>query len=427
MSSFVQNLVRRGSIVLVLQVSGQALMFLSHAMLARIGGPAEYGAFAITFAFISTLLIFSRLGQDLNVLREFPRLIASKSWARLRGLWVSANSIVFVAGAAASVLMVSVAAIPSVLPARVSVSVALIGAATLIMMALNAIRFNALLAFDRPVRAYVGEVLIRPAALLALVSLAAIFMAPPSTLTMVAFLCFASLIAISFSEFSVRKTWPGTAEGREVTGIREPLKTGFGLLVATGAYQALTQIDTLFVGIVLDEVNAGYYAAASRLSMVVQFGLLALQYQAAPQLSRYYAERDMVTMQAILTKVAVISTVFAFVGSIVVVVAAEPIMLLFGPGFDAGADVLRIFVISHVINAATGVTGWLLLMAGYQKIVAIITIVGLCIQVAGLLLLAPVFGLPGAAVATVSALIAVHIAMAMFAWRVLRLRTFIGA
>jgi O-antigen/teichoic acid export membrane protein len=203
----------------------------------------------------------------------------------------------------------------------------------------------------------------------------------------------------------------------------EWLRAGLWLILVTGSYQAYSQIDVAIVGALRSKEEAGIYAAASRLSVLVQYGLIALQTIVAPRISAAYVARQMQDLQHLLSHLARLATMFAVAVSLIMIALAVPILGLFGEKFIDGSTILRVLVLAHVANAMTGATGFLLTMTGHQRHVAAVVTVMLVVTTTALLLVVQRYGSVGAAWVMVASTAVTHIVLAWMGWRLLGLRS----
>src|SRR5690606_15174450 len=89
---------------------------------------------------------------------------------------------------------------------------------------------------------------------------------------------------------------------------------------------------------------------------------------------------------------------------VAVLVVGKPLLMLFGPGFDAGYLLLFVLVPGVIARASVGPAESLLTMSGNQSICAAVYGVTLAVNVMLNVMLIPAFGLWGAAVAMAAAL-----------------------
>lgn len=416
---------RKGAATLLIQAGGQGLMFVAHVLLGRAAGPEGYGVFAYTLAVINLCLVVAKGGQDSVVLRYAPIYAETGRPADLHALihWGSAFALLgslFIAG-----LIVGLRSWWSI---DLQLGNALnAGLVALPLLALGAVRSNALMGLGQVVAAQAPEYAIRP---FLLIGVAVVALLSGRTLSgPVCVVAFAVAAAIAFVLGSVLlhlalRGMPN--RGATTAKPTEWLRVGLWMILVTGAYQAFSQIDLVMVGALLTKEEAGIYAAASRLSVLVQYGLIALQVVVAPQIAVAHATGRMDELQKLLSHLVKLATVFAISASLLLIAFAEPILRLFGAEFVSGSTILRILVLAHVANAITGATGFVLTMTGHQRHVAMIVTLALATSVTLLYCVIPVYGVVGAAWVTVAATAVTHIALAWMAWRMLSVRSWMN-
>lgn len=415
-----------GSVTMVLQVTGQLLTFGAHALFARVAGASEYGIFSIAMALGTILLIAGRGGQDMVVLRGVASLEVEKKWGEIRARWRASNWIVVLISTALVVVAMALSDALDAVPASVMGWPLTLSLLCIPVLSLSSLRYSALLALRRPYAAQVSESMVRPALLFIAATVAFAMTAPLSALQMLALSLFAAIAGLVTGEVFCRRSFGGTTGNEATTGPSPSLlMPGLWMLVGVGAYQAIMQVDLLALGYISGEETAGTYAAASKVSVVAQYGLLALQTLATPAIAAAYAAGRKGQLQTMLKQTARLATAFAAVAALVAWVLADQILSIFGPQFVAGADVLRVLVLAHLVNAATGVTGGLLMMTGSHRAAGVITTSCLLLQLVLLAWLVPRWGALGAALSTTLSTSAAHMAMALWAWRRLRVRTWL--
>jgi PST family polysaccharide transporter/lipopolysaccharide exporter len=74
------------------------------------------------------------------------------------------------------------------------------------------------------------------------------------------------------------------------------------------------------------------------------------------------------------------------------------VRLVFGPGFDDSADILRILVVSQCVMMLMGPAGVVIVMAGREKLGLLLNVIGVGVLLALCLLLQPVLGVLGIAI-----------------------------
>jgi O-antigen/teichoic acid export membrane protein len=91
--------------------------------------------------------------------------------------------------------------------------------------------------------------------------------------------------------------------------------------------------------------------------------------------------------------------------------------MLFGPEFDAGYPLLFVLVLGVVARAAVGPCESLLTMSGNQNVCAAVYAMTLALNIGLNVILIPLFGLWGAAMATSLAMVFEASALSFTVWR----------
>jgi O-antigen/teichoic acid export membrane protein len=170
-----------------------------------------------------------------------------------------------------------------------------------------------------------------------------------------------------------------------------------------------------------DSAETGLYAAGSRIATLITFGINSVNSVLAPTIAALYAKNHKAELQKTLTFAA--RGVLAYTVPVVLVLLfwGKPILQLFGYEFGAAYPVLLILAIGQVIIAACGSVGFLMTMTGHQR-QALQVIAGSAVATIILnLCLIPLFGLLGAAVATVIATAGRTVVLTILVWQYMRL------
>ncbi len=172
--------------------------------------------------------------------------------------------------------------------------------------------------------------------------------------------------------------------------------------------------DTLLVGLMLDEAAAGTYFNASRTAGLMTLFMYASTLAIAPMLAQHFHAGDRRKAQAIIGVSAWTGFAFALAAFGLFAIWGEQVLEIFGPGYGEGYAVLMLLSIGLLFDAATGSSRTTMMMTDHERAYAAIaggaTLVGLALQV----LVIPVYGLVGAAAATMAVRIATQIGVGAY-------------
>jgi O-antigen/teichoic acid export membrane protein len=187
---------------------------------------------------------------------------------------------------------------------------------------------------------------------------------------------------------------------------------------------ALQWLDVVFVAALASPEAAVVYGVATRL---IQFGLLAafsVSQAVEPRLAHALSEGrkdDALHLYRVATVWLILLTWPIY---ITLTLFAPAILNVFGPEFVAGEGVVIILAVSVMFGAASGPVDILLLMAGKSSWSLANTAVALTISILLNLLLIPVWGIAGAAVAWSASRIVGNVLPLIQASRGLRMKPF---
>lgn len=173
------------------------------------------------------------------------------------------------------------------------------------------------------------------------------------------------------------------------------------LLMASGLfYLFLTQVDTLMVGYFRPAEEVGIYSAASKAALFVGFGLNIINYIFPPIISYLFSQGKMAEIEALGRRSARWAFTYALVLALVYAVYPLKILGVFGRGFSAGREPLLILTSAQILSVAIGSVGYVLSMTEHQGFFFRATLLSVILNFAGDVLLIPLWGIKGAAVAT---------------------------
>jgi O-antigen/teichoic acid export membrane protein len=392
------------SATFAVNVLGAAALFGMHITLARVLGPASYGAFYLTVAWVTILALAGKAGLDTAATRFTAAYVAAGDWPRLKGLFGFTQGAVASGGLIAGGVFALAATLLSGVVAADVRAAFFVGAACIPVLALLQTGQAALIGLHRYVPGIILERLAVPLAVAVLVLTAGVAFGR----TLHAYHAVAVYGAVLTVFLLVLTVWLWRAvpvPARAVTAASEKrtwLVTALPLAVLSATHLVLSHVDTVMVGAFLDAEAAGRYGVAARLSALVLFGLIAVNGVAAPLISRHHSQGEAAALRRLAILTARIGLAFALVAGLGLVLLGEWALSFFGDTFTASYGVLLIIMISHVINAAAGPVGVLMTMTGGERPAALAMLAALAANVVLNAVLIPAYGIEGAAAATVA-------------------------
>lgn len=397
------DLLRRSTTSVGLQLTHTALALLAGVMLARILGPSGYGTYAYVFSLVSLLAIPAQVGLPQLVVRETAKAQSSEEWDLMRGLWrwvtqVSVSLSMVLAFAAAGAAWHFAEHFDARQLATLTWGLLLVP-----VIALGNLRGAALRGLGRVVQGQLPEFVLRPGlliVLLALPSWGATKMTPDQAMALHVVAATAAFAA-GLWLLHLNRPWPRLAEMNPSFRTRQWITSALPLAFVASVHLITTQTDVLMLGVFEDTETVGIYRVAVQAAAVVTLGLTAVNMVVAPQFARLHAGADMARLQQVVTASSRIVMLLTLPVVIVFVVFGKSILgLLFGADYVTAYRPLAILTLGQLANATFGSVAFLLNMTGHEHITARAVGIAAIVNILLNLVLIPILGVIGAAVAT---------------------------
>ncbi|OEH92146.1 flippase [Bacillus solimangrovi] len=205
---------------------------------------------------------------------------------------------------------------------------------------------------------------------------------------------------------------------------KELLKFSLPLLL-TGFLAVISQrTDSLMIGYFLNETQVGIYDIALKIGTLSSFILVAFNTMFAPTISSLYHRNDLATLSSMykaITKWVVGVNLITFS---VILLFGQDIMHIFGKEFIAGSTALVLVGIGQIVNAGVGSAGYILIMTGNPHYEMYLNFLVVFINVTLNLLLIPLYGIEGAALASLVSVAIANIVKLLLVYRKHRLHPY---
>lgn len=164
---------------------------------------------------------------------------------------------------------------------------------------------------------------------------------------------------------------------------------------------ATNQGDVLIAGAVMSKQNVAFYAAASKVSLLLSVPSVALNQLLAPEIPGLWAHRRVQTMERRIRSMTTLYGVPILVGGLVLIIGHDLVVrILFPATYTAAGPVLAILTLGPMTTALTGPNSFTLLSTEHSKTVARIMGVVSCLQLASMAALGATVGPYGLAAAS---------------------------
>lgn len=196
-------------------------------------------------------------------------------------------------------------------------------------------------------------------------------------------------------KISVSPSRPSMAHARSLTDYGK-----YNAASAMGGY-FYSWMDVLIIGLFLTQAEVGAYETAWQVTAIAVLPSAVIATTLFPQVSQWDANGANQQIESIIQKAITPSMLFSipsFFG--VLVFSREILRYVFGPEFTIATGVLIILAGEKILNSIHAVLGRALKGINHPNLAARATIISVCLNLILNLLLIPIFGIVGAAIAT---------------------------
>ncbi|GAA4120504.1 lipopolysaccharide biosynthesis protein [Aminobacter aganoensis] len=408
---------RMSLIAFAVRIVSAAIAFVSQVLLARWMGGFEYGIFVLVWVSMVIVGSLSCFGFHTSVIRFIPEYREKGMLAELRGVLFASRLFVLIAS---TVIAASGMAGVWFFSGRIEsyyVVPFFLGMFCLPMLALSDVLQGLARANSWAFSALVPTYIVRPVLILVFMAAALLAGFAPTAETAV----LASIAATYVTTIAQFARVASRADKRVPAGPRSIqlnywLKISLPIFLVESFFFLLTNADVLMVGFYMEPDRVAVYFATVKTLALVHFVYFAVKAGVAQRYAQIaHGEPEKLAGFARET----VSWTFwpSLAMGLLVLLLGEPLLGMFGPGFDAGYPLLFLLVAAVVARSAVGPCESLLTMSGHQNVCAMVYAATLALNIGLNVALIPTLGLWGAAIATSAAMIFEATALSFTVWR----------
>jgi len=179
----------------------------------------------------------------------------------------------------------------------------------------------------------------------------------------------------------------------------------------------------LIAGAWIDPMEFSQLVVAQRIAMLASFVLIAVNLVVAPRFVKLHSQGDMDGLKELVAYSVRLMLFFSIPILIIMIFFSKQLVGLFGPEYTGGAKFLQILAIGQFINTASGSVGYLLTLTGNEKSMRNTMLIAGFFAVAASLILVPLYGATGGAIATALAVVLENLIAVWFVRRRLGINT----
>ena len=405
---------RRALTALMIRVAGAAIAYVMQIVLAQWLGLAEYGVFVGVWVWLLVLGGIAPLGFNISAIGLLSTYKGAGDFDRWRGLLVASVAMAVGAGLLLSGIgWVALYAMPGLVSSQYLMPVWLC-LFCLPLMALGDINEGVAREHGWMNAALVPIYLLRPILLIGGLFIAMLAGATPdAALAMaMAMAIMACLVAVLMQAAVIvigLKKIAGWGALSMTPGIW--LYGALPIVVVQTFELIMQNFDMLAISYFLGAEATGIYFSALKTIALLTFVNFAVGAATANQVASLHANDQRVELGELISGAINLSFWPTLFGALVIVLLAPFLLSLFGDDFVAHAYLTAVLAIGFVAKSFVGPAELYLNVLGQQKICALVFLVAAVLNMLLNIILIPLFGLLGAAIATSTALVGLSVGL----------------
>jgi O-antigen/teichoic acid export membrane protein len=390
------------SLTFAIQMVGVFLAYVTQVLLARWMGAAEYGKYAYVFSWTTLLAVLAGLGLSITVLRYIPEYMAQQQPGLLRGMIRRSRQLTLGAGIVIALLGDAVAA--WIAPPEYSAPL-IIGVWMVPLIALMTLNQGTSRALRRVAIAFTPPLVMRPLLLAGGVFLLFVAGKEIDSRVVLGVALVTLLMVVLFQWLALRKDVSSkVANAQPKYHYREWSRVSGPILLSAGFGTLTAQVGILMVGTVNGPDAVGIYSAAVKSTLLMNLVIIAVNTFASPMFSSLRSEGKHDELQRLLDVAAHMMFWPSLVIAVVLTAFSGIVLGLFGEEFVAGRAAMAVLTLGLLVSAAAGPVGRLTDLTGYQRQSMWVRGCGTLLTILLGVVLIPLWGILGAAIAATSGL-----------------------
>ncbi|MFC5586180.1 lipopolysaccharide biosynthesis protein [Nitratireductor kimnyeongensis] len=414
---------RNALIAFAIRIVNAVIAFFSQVFLARWMGSFEYGIYVLVWVTMIILGNISCLGFHTAIIRFIPEYRLKGAFGELRGVNIAGR--LFVLGTSTLFMLAGLLGLYVLEPVIESYYIVpfYLGLICLPMLALSDLLQGVSRANAWVIWALLPAYFIRPLLILLFMAIAVLSGYAPDAKTAIVTAIIATYVTtlVQFVSITTRvdRNMPA---GKPRYAMKHWVGVSLPIFLVESFYFLLTNADVLMVGRYMAPSDVAVYFATVKTLALVHFVYFAVKASVAQRYSAYMHGGDRSGLATFAAETVNWTFWPSLAMGVIVLIIGKPMLMLFGSGFSDGYPLLFLLVSCVVARAAVGPAESLLTMSGHQKICAAIYAATLGINVGLNIILIPIYGLWGAAIATGIAILFEAASLSFTAWRKLGIR-----
>jgi O-antigen/teichoic acid export membrane protein len=187
--------------------------------------------------------------------------------------------------------------------------------------------------------------------------------------------------------------------------IKDIIKYSIPIAISTVSLYLLSSIDIFVIKYYEGSTNVAFYSVAVKVITVIAVAINAISLSVATEIAYNFTNKNFDELRKILKKSGQIIFYFSLISSLFLFLFCKPILCVFGKQYLASSTAFIILLAGNLIMSISGNTYIYLLMTNKGMIMVKLLLLSVLINLSLNLILIPRFGIEGAAIASITAII----------------------
>jgi O-antigen/teichoic acid export membrane protein len=417
---------RMASAAFLIRVASAALIYVSQILLARWLGGFEFGVYVYVWTWLVLLGSIAPLGFAYLPQRYIPEYAAAGDHGKVRGFVAGSRWLTFALGTAVALLgALALLALEGQVGPFYFIPL-LLAFACIPVFAFGSTQESIARSYDWFDLALVPAYIAQPLAILAIMAVLYFSGAPMTAVTTMCAVAAAIWIMAIVQYVMVNRRLSQKLERQPRTyEVATWMRTAMPLLLVDGFFFLLTHVDILLLQLFVQPEQIAVYYAATKTLALVAFIYFAVAAACAHRFTEYHVAGDRERLASFVADATRWTFWPSLAVTLLLVALGKPILMLFGPNFEAGYPLILVLAVGLLARASIGPAERLLNMLGQQRMCALVYACAFAANLILCFVLIPRLGLMGAALATAIAILLETVLLALVSWRQLGLHVFI--
>jgi len=408
--------------VLILQVSGALLSYIALIIVARSLGIEQYGVFAFYVSLAALVSAGAGFGLPSAAVRFIAEYREAGNLDKLRRFFDFGYSFTLITGVGFAIFLGFILIILKLVPDGATTVTHWLAMA--IVPLLSVLYFNSQSArvyhlaftYEGPTR------IIRPLMLITGVTVLGYAGIKTTSFELIILLILAIFIGLAVQHISLKPQLPERSPKQQnYSEQKNWINASLSFLMSRAFNIFIVELDIVLVGLYLGSKETAIYQVAARIALLTGFFFSSCVSFAAPRIAALNASGRRNDLESLLHKIGHLFFWPTAIASMVILLAGNWILSLFGPNYVEGYPVLCILCVTAVVNASAGPVVPIMNMTGHQKMCARVLGISMMLNILLLVTLIPAFGAVGAALSVAITILVSRVWLLMIVHRKLKL------